>query len=72
MKFKIDDWVVHTKGVRYNIKGTPYRYRIDATGELAYAYSESGGDPKSKKPIWVRSQKQMEEGRFRLLGRIGK
>jgi len=58
MKFKMNQMVRHVKtGNEYMIVGTPKRYRIKATGELAYAYTSS-----PVADIWVCSQTEMEDG----------
>lgn len=54
------DVLVHQKGAEYIVRGTPLEFIIEASGEPAYAYEASDGR------IWVRSQRQMEDGRFRL------
>jgi hypothetical protein len=56
----MNQMVRHVKtGNEYMIVGTPKRYRIEATGEPAYAYTISPVDE-----IWVRKQTEMEDGRF--------
>lgn len=59
--FPRDSRVQHVKtGNTYTIVGTPQRYRLESTGEPAYCYQADDGDPR----IWVRDQKEMEDGRF--------
>lgn len=65
MKFAFDDIVVHRKGGRYRITGLPDRYRLESTGEPAYAYVAADGRDLT---IWVRAQSEMEDGRFRPQG----
>lgn len=60
LKFGPGDVVLHQKGGEYTIRGTPLEFIIEASGEPAYAYEASDGR------IWVRSQRQMEDGRFTL------
>lgn len=62
-KFKGGDIVRHvrTKNL-YEIKALPDLLRIESTGEPAYAYLG-----KSDRLVWVRSQAQMEDGRFVLV-----
>lgn len=63
MKFHTGQRVVHMRSTcTYEIIGTPDRYRLEATGEPAYAYT-SGKD----QDIWVRSQTEMEDGRFEAI-----
>ncbi len=60
MKFRMNQMVRHIKTGRiYQIVGTPSRYRIEATGEPAYAYTSG-----PTADIWVRPQTKMEDGRF--------
>lgn len=59
--FKRNDLVNHYKGGKYAIMGTPDEYVIEATREPAYAY-RSITYPLG--PIVIRSQKEMEDGRF--------
>lgn len=64
-KFNLDDHVRHTNGMQYAIVGLPDTYRIEETNEPAYAYRAWDLTAKTLiGPIWVRSQKKMEDGRF--------
>jgi hypothetical protein len=56
-------WHLRSKTI-YFIKGTPDVYRLEATNEPAYLYMGMPEDDKPLPPIWVRSQKEMEDGRF--------
>lgn len=62
MKFLHGHRVRHIASVKvYRIVDTPNRCRIQATGEPAYSYClDRGGDI----TLWVRSQTEMEDGRF--------
>lgn len=61
-KFGINWNVRHLKtGGIYKIKGLPANYRIEATGEPAYAYLDEEEDK-----VWVRPQAEMEDGRFEV------
>jgi hypothetical protein len=63
MKFQKGQKVRHVKsGHIYFIHITPDKLRIEASGEPAYAYGAGTiGD------AWVRSQSEMEDGRFELM-----
>lgn len=65
IKFNHGDTVEHVKTQgRYQITGTPVVYRLESTGEPAYAYRclEKG-------IVWVRSQTEMETpGKFVKIG----
>lgn len=55
-----------TRGV-YRIVHTPEHCFIEATGEPAYAYQFlflPGAPAERRGRIWVRSQREMEDGRF--------
>jgi uncharacterized iron-regulated membrane protein len=52
-----------TKG-EYRIHGTPDNYVIEATGEPAYAYGARKQEGSNLGKIWIRSQTEMEDGRF--------
>jgi len=61
--FELNQDVIHVKSKgMYKIVGLPDYYRIEATYEAAYAYV--GIDEGACPVIWVRSQKEMEDGRF--------
>ncbi len=58
-KFDSESRVRHVKtGGEYWIEEVPERCRLESTGEPAYAYRGEDGI------LWVRSQVQMEDGRF--------
>lgn len=65
-KFKLHQLVIHKNGDAYVITGLPDAYRIEATGEPAYAYCKLNKD--NFMPIgcnWIRAQSVMEEaGRY--------
>lgn len=64
MKFEVGTVVKHVKsGGLYLILGTPDQYRIESTNEPAYVYRSTHGDAYNN-PIWIRSKKEMEDGRF--------
>jgi hypothetical protein len=57
-KFHTGQYVRHVKsGGIYSVVGLPSAYRLEATGEPAYAYMANG-------TIWVRGQAAFEDGRF--------
>jgi len=60
--------VCATTGAKFGILGTPDQYLIEVTGEPAYTYCgyrlEADGTYTTLPPIHVRSQKEMEDGRF--------
>ena len=58
--FRVGDEVRHRKGGVYRIIMTPECLLIEATGEPAYAYALDG-------LVWVRSQREMGDGRFRVV-----
>lgn len=68
MKFEVGQIVKHVKtGVIYHIIGTPKdNYRLEHNNQPAYLYQSIEGDIYAN-PIWVRSQLEMEDGRFVLL-----
>jgi len=57
--FRAGDELEHRKGGRYVIVATPEQCRIEASAEPAYAYLA-----KADGLLWVRSQREMEDGRF--------
>ncbi|WMC09535.1 hypothetical protein PU634_10445 [Oceanimonas pelagia] len=58
--FSVGDLVRHVKtGGCYHIRGLPDKHRLEATGEPAYLY-----EAVSDGLIWMRSQAEMEDGRF--------
>jgi hypothetical protein len=67
MTFLRNDRIRHKKSCKdYMVLLTPqHGLRIEATNEPAYAYQAmwSGRDP----IVWVRSQEQMEDGRFEIV-----
>jgi hypothetical protein len=66
MKFKIGDIVLHLASERkYVIAGCPDQYRIESSNQLAYVYHSIAGDWH-----WVRSQSEMEDGRFIKVDRV--
>jgi len=66
MEFNTFEKVRHVKtNTVYVIIGFPGVLFIESTGEGAYAYQEYG---KQGSKIWVRSKKEMEDGRFVLEG----
>jgi hypothetical protein len=66
MKFKVGDIVVHLASERkYVIVGCPDKYRIESNNQLAYVYHFIEGDWH-----WVRSQSEMEDGRFIKVDRV--
>lgn len=68
MKFKNNDVLCHIKsGGMYTVVGTPEFYRIESTGEPAYAYTAMWG--RNVGVIWIRGQQEMEDGRFVLQSR---
>lgn len=52
----------HRNGGVYEIVGLPTVYRLESTGEPAYAYREVDGTT-----VWVRSAREMEDGRYERL-----
>lgn len=58
LKFYAGQRVVHVKsqGV-YSVVGLPTVFRVECTGEPAYAYMADG-------VVWVRGQSEFEDGRF--------
>lgn len=63
-RFKKRALVVHVKtNTLYRILHTPKRAKIEATGEPCYVYVKHVSDDQGA-PIWVRSQTEMEDGRF--------
>lgn len=57
--FKKNDRVYHVKsGNTYTIDGTPDTHRLESNGDPCYTYCGSDSI------VWVRSQKEMEDGRF--------
>jgi hypothetical protein len=60
----------------YHIVLTPDNCRIEKTGEPAYAYrayiKNTAGEISEGKEIWVRGQKEMEDGRFVLSDQSGR
>lgn len=65
--FKRGDAIIHYKGGEYYIVGTPTEFVIEATRERAYAYRAFGY---ITSPTIIRSQKEMEDGRFVLKGQV--
>ena len=69
-KFQRGQLITHRNNDHYIVTGLPDEYRIEATGEPAYAYRKLDSD--SVTPIgvnWIRAQSVMEdEGRFTALG----
>lgn len=65
-KFRRHQHVKHYKGGEYTIIGLPDEFVIEATREPAYAY-RSNKFPTA--PTVIRSQTEMEDGRFTLQGR---
>jgi hypothetical protein len=57
-KFRVGEEVRHTKGGIYIITGLPSEYVLEHSREPAYAYMMADGR------ICVRSQAEMEDGRF--------
>jgi hypothetical protein len=64
-KFVLGDNLTHYKGGAYKIVGLPDNFVIEATREPAYAYRSMKF---SHSPIIIRSQKEMEDGRFARKG----
>lgn len=66
IKYAIRQVIIHKKGDSYVVTGLPGEYRIEATGEPAYAYRKLG--PDGRTPVgckWIRAQSVMEdEGRY--------
>lgn len=70
--FKRKQLVEHVKtGGVYRIVHTPATCRLEANNEPAYAYqavwvvsSRGGTIDLTDKPLWVRCQTEMEDGRF--------
>jgi len=61
-KFTHFEKVLHVKtGKEYHIRELPSSLRLEATDEPAYSYTDGNGT------VWVRSQKEMEDGRFELV-----
>lgn len=61
--FKTGERVQHgVSGGIYRIVDLPTRCRIATTGQPAYTYALA--DPKGDITLWVRSQQEMEDGRF--------
>lgn len=63
--FQRADLVRHVNGTVYVILHTPDHVRIEATNEPGYAYVKHD-EPGST--IWIRSQGEMEDGRFTKCG----
>lgn len=71
-KFRRKQLVTHVKtGGVYRIMHTPATCRLEASNEPAYAYqavwivsSRGGTIDLTDKPLWVRCQSEMEDGRF--------
>lgn len=64
-KYIAFDRVVHLKtDTMYLIIGTPNEYRIESTGEPAYAYRVCDDVHDKDQRVWIRSQTLMEDGRF--------
>ena len=65
-KFAVNQVIIHKGGDSYVVTGLPDEYRIEESGEPAYAYRKLG--PDGQYPIgckWIRAQSVMEdEGRF--------
>jgi hypothetical protein len=72
-KFKQGQFVKHLKtGDIYEILWTPVEgLRLEATDEPAYIYwlsaSHHSGDGERLLVKWIRSQKEFEDGRFKLV-----
>lgn len=72
--FRRRQLVTHLKtGGVYRIVHTPATCRLEASNEPAYAYqavwvvsSRGGTIDLTDKPLWVRCQAEMEDGRFVL------
>lgn len=65
-EFNVFEKVIHVKtGNVYMITGTPDMLRIEADNEPAYSYKKQGSNGVNQ-TIWIRSQKEMEDGRFVL------
>jgi len=65
MKFEIGSRLLHLNSRKeYFILVGPDQAILEATDEPAYIYSD-GQEPADV--IWVRSQKEMEDGRFELI-----
>ena len=63
--FQAFDRLVHKKSSNmYSIIGTPNEYRIETTGEPAYAYRRCDDIYEKDRRIWVRGQSEMEDGQF--------
>jgi hypothetical protein len=63
MTFMINDGIRHVKtGDIYYVIGTPDTFRIESTNEPAYVYQKT-----RLSAAWVRSQSEMEDGRFQLV-----
>lgn len=59
-KFQVHDVLKHVAtGIIVKVNGTPYQTRLERGNVPAYSYSERGDEIS-----WVRSQKEMEDGRF--------
>ena len=67
-KFKRGQLIIHRNNDHYVVTGLPDEYRIEATGEPAYAYRRFDVDKLTPFGCkWVRAQSVMEdEGRFML------
>jgi len=61
-KFPLFTRVKHVKtNAVYEIRGTPSRFTLEATGETAYVYTIAD---MPNAPLWIREKSQMEDGRF--------
>ena len=66
IKYAVRQVLIHKKGDSYVVTGLPGEYRIEATGEPAYAYRKLGPDGRTAVGCkWIRAQSVMEdEGRY--------
>jgi len=54
----------------YRVVFTPIECRIESTGEPAYAYEGNIGGVEYGGVKWIRSQAEMEDGRFEHTGQM--
>lgn len=69
-KFQRGQFIIHRNNDFYVVTGLPDEYRIEATGEPAYAYRKLDSDGVTPIGVkWIRAQSIMEdEGRFTATG----
>ena len=69
-KFQRGQLIIHRNNDPYVVTGLPDEYRIEATGEPAYAYRRLDSDGITLIGVkWIRAQSIMEdEGRFTATG----